>query len=199
MDNLYHIFFLTDCFDSPWNMKNPILTPWAAHSGLQGIWLTSHHLLTLIHTLPAELWKGRQPKSTGVNPPTASFPTPFLPNSQPQPSQELVSGEIVCISQDFQRNRTIGCLSIAPETEIEIYFEELAHMNCTSPKSVGQDGRLEVQADVTVSSRSFTGQETGSSERICVLQSGEGEFLLSQNPQALLLRPSTDWMKPSPL
>ena len=72
-------------------------------------------------------------------------------------------------------------------------------MNCTSPKSVGQDGRLEVQADVTVSSRSFTGQETGSSERICVLQSGEGEVLLSQNPQALLLRPSTDWMKPIPL
>ena len=75
--------------------------------GWGGFGSQAQHLLTLVHTLPAESWEGLQREATGANPPTGPLPALLLPHSQPQLSQESVSGEIVCVSEDSQRNRTI--------------------------------------------------------------------------------------------
>ena len=69
----------------------------------------------------------------------------------------------------------------------------------SSPKSVGQASRLEtwMRVDASVLRLNSTGQQAGKlRQSFCVTVLKQNPFYFGE-PHSLLLRPSTDWMRPT--
>lgn len=90
----------------------------------------------------------------------------------------------------------LGFIYIERERQKQRDFKGLTHMTVglASSESVGQASSWRCRWKLLFSLE----PEAGNSGRISVLQSG-GKFLLLGGPQALLLMPLTDWIRPNSL